>query len=752
MIFSYAVTYGIGMYAGWEVSWWFLAVLAVCHEGIKQIIQKIKLKKSMQAMLCVFAAGAFFLSGYGRTYIREGIAYYGQWRLNGKMELLYGWILLYLLLAMGEWFYKKIRFRLKFKLPIAAALAAGLCWQGVEGKEWAILPIAAILYLLLASVTECYQYFGRNRKNVRSRDMFPFLAGVIILASVLPVKKEPISWEPVEKFFADIGKEVNQKLYFLAYGGASNDFSVRMTGVSETDGNFWGKLTNEGAREIMKVSFRAPYSSQNRYFVGNIKDIYENNQWSKITQDEESELNEYQWQTLERLYYLYRSGAIYQGENVFCRTNAYSIQYTNLKSKMIFYPAGCYKIENHNGEVSSDGRNVKFSKELEKDRGYYVNGLQMNLENPELLTYLREQAGNSPEIQPSREGTLFEQCVQALKLEEEEVRQITGEVWTDRLETRRKQIKKENTQLPKELPQRVKDLAEAITQGCENDYDRVNAITQWLKNSGTYSYTLEPEGLPEDADVVDYFLFETKEGYCTYFASAEAILCRCIGIPARYVEGVSVDYVNAEGSWYPINEEEAHAWTQVYLDGFGWIDVDATPGYDMGTANWEKAEMHKEVEQQQNQQQKLLDEAKEKEEQEIKKNKGKQAGRYAAVGAGGLAGAALIIFFITRVLAAYEYRKGSNRKKADLLMKKIMHCMKKSKRSREPEETLRMYAHRLAENGEAETAEVILWYETICYSRKEVSAEEIIWLKDTYAREKKRSRKEKNKKHLEKTG
>jgi len=40
MIFSYAVTYGVGMYAGWEVSWWFLAVLAACHEGIKQIIQK----------------------------------------------------------------------------------------------------------------------------------------------------------------------------------------------------------------------------------------------------------------------------------------------------------------------------------------------------------------------------------------------------------------------------------------------------------------------------------------------------------------------------------------------------------------------------------------------------------------------------------------------------------------------------------------------------------------------------------------
>lgn len=751
MIFSYAVTYGVGMYAGWEVSWWFLAVLAACHEGIKQIIQKIKLKKSMQVMLFVLAAGAFFISGHGRTYMKEGIAYYGQWKLDGKMELLYGWILLYLLLVVGEWCYKKIQFRLKFKLPIVIALAAGLCWQGVKGREWAILPIASILYLLLASVTECYQYFCRNRKDVRSRDMLPFLIGVIILASILPAKEEPISWEPVEKFFSNVRKEINQKLYFLAYGEDSTGFSVRMIGFSETDGNFWGKVTNEAAREIMKISLRAPYSSQNGYFIAAIKDTYENNQWSRVEEKEPSELKEYQWQLLERLYYLYRSGAVYQEEDAFCRTMNYGIQYTNLKSQIIFYPVGCYKIENFYSEISSDGKNVEFSKKPEKEQAYYVSGLQINMENPELLAYLREQAGNGQKTQPLQEGTLFEQCVQALNLEKEEIQQITGEAWTEKLTIRQEQIKKEDTQLPEELPGRVKDLAETITQGCKNDYDRVNAITRWLKNSGTYSYTLEPEELPENADVVDYFLFESKEGYCTYFASAEAILCRSIGIPARYVEGVSVRYENVEGIWYPVKEKEAHAWTQVYLDGFGWIDVDATPGYNMGTANWEKTETQKELTQQQVQQQNLMDEA-EEEKQDIQKSKGKQAGRYVAAGGIGAIGAALVIFFITRILAVCEYKKGSNRKKADLLMEKIMHCIKKRKRNRNPEETLRMYAQRLDEMGEAETAKVILWYETICYSPREVNAAEIAWLKNAYVREKKGEKGKKNKKLLEKNG
>lgn len=750
MIFSYAVTYGIGMYAGWEVSWWFLAVLAACHEGIKQINKKTKLKKSMQIILCVLAAGVFLISGHGRTYIKEGIAYYGQWKLDGKMELLYGWILLYLLLAVGEWIYKKIQFRLKLKLPVIVGVTAGLCWQGIEGKEWNILPIAAVLYLLLAVVTECYQYFLGKRKDVRSRDMLPFLIGVIVLASIFPVKKEPISWEPVRKFFTEIGQEVNQKFYFLAYGGESTDFSVRMTGFSETDGNFWGKLTNEGAREIMKISLRTPYSSENRYFIGSVKDIYEDNQWSKMTEKNQSELHEYQWQMLERLYYLYRSGAAYQEENNFCRTNSYSIQYSNLKSKMVFYPVGCYDIMSPDSEISSDGKNVTLSRELEKERGYYADGLQINLENPELITYLREQTGSRKKVQPLQEGTLFEQCIQELGLEEEVVQQIIGEAWTDKLKTREKQIKKEDTQLPEELPERVKDLAEHITKGCENDYDRVNAITQWLKNSGIYSYTLEPEELPENADVVDYFLFEGKQGYCTYFASAEAILCRSVEIPARYIEGVSVSYVNGGGIWYPVNEKEAHAWTQVYLDGFGWIDVDATPGYEMGGMNWEKAETENQMERQQNQQENLLEEVKAKE--KVQKSKGQLAGRYAMVGAGGLAGAALMIFLITRILVLYEYKKGSNRKKTELLMKKMMHCMKKRKLSRNEEETLRTYAHRLAEMGEAKIAEVMLWYETVCYSPKEVTREEILWLKNAYTREKKRRREEKNKKRLEKNG
>lgn len=88
-------------------------------------------------------------------------------------------------------------------------------------------------------------------------------------------------------------------------------------------------------------------------------------------------------------------------------------------------------------------------------------------------------------------------------------------------------------------------------------------------------YDLNTPYTPDDADFVDYFLNESQRGYCVHFASAGVLLMRAEGIPARYVEGYTA--VVPEYGEAPVLDSDAHAWVEIYLDGYGWYPVDMTP-------------------------------------------------------------------------------------------------------------------------------------------------------------------------------
>lgn len=128
-------------------------------------------------------------------------------------------------------------------------------------------------------------------------------------------------------------------------------------------------------------------------------------------------------------------------------------------------------------------------------------------------------------------------------------------------------------------------------------------ITEKLKEifQTNYTYTLMPGITPKDKEFVNYFLTKQKKGYCTYFATSATLIFRYLGIPARYVggyvlqdadylSGVSVsdnmfdkDFTNQTGGdiyEYEINDSQAHAWVEIYINGFGWIPVEVTPSLD----------------------------------------------------------------------------------------------------------------------------------------------------------------------------
>ena len=92
--------------------------------------------------------------------------------------------------------------------------------------------------------------------------------------------------------------------------------------------------------------------------------------------------------------------------------------------------------------------------------------------------------------------------------------------------------------------------------------------------SGGYSYTLEPGVYGNDT--ADEFWFERKEGFCEHIASAFAVLMRALGIPARIVTGYQGGQLNPVDGYWTVRQSDAHAWTEVWLAGRGWVRVDPT--------------------------------------------------------------------------------------------------------------------------------------------------------------------------------
>lgn len=128
-------------------------------------------------------------------------------------------------------------------------------------------------------------------------------------------------------------------------------------------------------------------------------------------------------------------------------------------------------------------------------------------------------------------------------------------------------------QLHEQIDQRVYEMAAQATAREATPYGKALALQRFLATNFVYNLNVPEQ--PTNQDFVSTFLVETREGYCTYFASAMTVMCRMAGLPARYVEGY-VAYPDAEGLAL-VTGQEGHAWTEVYFRGFGWVTFDATP-------------------------------------------------------------------------------------------------------------------------------------------------------------------------------
>ena len=118
-------------------------------------------------------------------------------------------------------------------------------------------------------------------------------------------------------------------------------------------------------------------------------------------------------------------------------------------------------------------------------------------------------------------------------------------------------------------------LVSEIVDESLTPWEQARQLKDYLTQNCTYNLRVKPP--PAQRDFVSYFI-ETKEGYCVYFATAMTMMCRLAGIPARYVEGYTVPPGETETEERLVTGLNAHAWTEVFLAGVGWVPIDATAG------------------------------------------------------------------------------------------------------------------------------------------------------------------------------
>jgi transglutaminase-like putative cysteine protease len=133
----------------------------------------------------------------------------------------------------------------------------------------------------------------------------------------------------------------------------------------------------------------------------------------------------------------------------------------------------------------------------------------------------------------------------------------------------------EYLQLPDDFSDGIKRLSENITTNSTTPYAKVKAVIGYLAQ---FPYTLKIEAPPEGADSVEYFLFTRKSGFCLHFASAAVVMLRSVGVPARLAIGYLPGDPGKTAGQYIIRDKYFHAWPQVYFAGYGWVDIEATPG------------------------------------------------------------------------------------------------------------------------------------------------------------------------------
>ena len=617
------------------------------------------------------------------------------------------WILPVLVICIISFLIGKTADRyIKFRTVLAALFFLILIILMVTKSRDVKGIVVASLFYIIVSLTEAVQMSWKKEGDpglkVHVVCMLPVILAVIIPLSLIKVPDRPYDW----RFFKDLAKSIRTGCEILIESMSSEGWDGGDT-MGFSDRGSIGKSISGEPYTVLSVSSDTE-NDYRLYLSGKTFDTFDGRKWEKT---DESALDEKTYDLAETIAAIEKFDKDHL--NDYLRNVMIRVSYEGIRTRHLFVP------EKAIADISSMPFTQKGSDMLagrKKKHDYIIRYYRLNRDDPQFLRMLE----NNPEVTDrDRKQALLDLLPSKEEVYSEEgyrqYRKITDEIYGK----------------PVSLTARTEELLDSLFDGASCDFEKLQRIEKLLSS---FKYTRNPGQIPEnitsEGDFLDWFLFEKKEGFCTHFATAFVLMARSSGIPARYVQGYSTLSRKLK---FEVASDRTHAWPEAYIEGFGWICFEPTPGYRQ-TAGWNQnttaqvqgsGEIIHSTYEKKNGENASDPFEESKERSGIDKFATILKSRVVKIMAV-LTAAFLVLFFaLDRIVAGYRYSRMDDREKIFELCRRNMKLMKRAGYKKEPYETLTEYRKRLAEDVPEEITAYTGTYEDLLYSERAVFRGEV---------------------------
>lgn len=442
--------------------------------------------------------------------------------------------------------------------PYASTIEGDTYIAFATGRTSALFLWALLLVILVEEVQKYWKKSGYTDRKAHLVTVAPFLLLIVVLAYLLPNSDKPFDW----KFAKNIWNQTVIRFEKMESGIFRSRDSYPVMGFSDS-GKILGKI-GKNDKEVFNLS--SGNSGTLIRLGGRIFDTFDGHEWTvNATEDAHPRVLD----TILTRTAVSMADPEYI-KDYLCDARI-DIEYLNFYSKYMFIPTkGIFSsTEDISGiEYHESCDRLYTDKKLGYGSTYQVIYKRLNrdtdlffnlMENPAPVT--REAWDKSAAVLKAKNG--------AEPYSFDEYMAYREAVYNDYL-------------APVSVSPGTQEIMDTLFDGAVSDFDKMKRLETWMQ---TLSYGIDDVEIPDyiatEGEFLDYFLTQSRKGYCVHYATAFVLMARAQGLPARYVQGYSVE--TATKANIVVRESMAHAWPEVYFDNVGWIPFEPTPGYKVGS-------------------------------------------------------------------------------------------------------------------------------------------------------------------------